>query len=38
MTEPCRQRSGRGAVADHIEEKTFNVHKGLCTSWWLPWT
>jgi betaine-aldehyde dehydrogenase len=27
---------GRGAVADYTEEKTFHVHQGKRTSWWLP--
>ena len=27
---------GRNAVADYTEEKTFHVHNGPRTSWWLP--
>ncbi len=27
---------GRNAVADYTEEKTFHVHTGPRTSWWLP--
>ena len=27
---------GHGAVADYTEEKTFHVHQGPRTSWWLP--
>jgi len=27
---------GHNAVADYTEEKTFHVHKGPRTSWWLP--
>ena len=27
---------GRNAVKDHPEEKTFHVHTGPRTSWWLP--
>jgi acyl-CoA reductase-like NAD-dependent aldehyde dehydrogenase len=26
---------GRNAVADYTEEKTFHVHNGPRTSWWL---
>ena len=29
---------GQGAVAEYTEEKTFHVHKGPRTSWWLPRT
>ncbi len=29
---------GRGAVADRTKEKMFHVHKGPCTSSWLPRT
>ena len=28
---------GRNAVKDYTEEKTFHVHKGPRTSWWLAW-
>ena len=27
---------GRNAVKDYTEEKTFHVHTGPRTSWWLP--
>ena len=27
---------GRNAVEDYTEEKTFHVHNGPRTSWWLP--
>ena len=37
MTGPCRLRSDK-ALSPTISKQTFNVHKGLCTSWWLPWT
>ena len=27
---------GRNAVKDYTEEKTFHVHTGPRTNWWLP--